>query len=54
MMEGDTIVLGSDGLFDNVYNRDIESIVKATEERSPESAQLIGNLSGGCIHAYPS
>lgn len=31
---GDTIVLGTDGLFDNLFSRDIEVFLKAYESRS--------------------
>eukprot|EP00249_Psilotum_nudum_P021012 c27935_g1_i1 orf=60-1157(+) len=39
MMKGDTIVMGSDGLFDNVYDGDIEIIVRHFGGTDKESAQ---------------
>eukprot|EP00249_Psilotum_nudum_P021016 c27935_g1_i5 orf=60-1130(+) len=39
VMEGDTIVMGSDGLFDNVYDRDIETIVRHFGGADKDSAQ---------------
>ncbi|CAM6050192.1 unnamed protein product [Sphagnum compactum] len=39
LLKGDTIVLGSDGLFDNVYDRDIESTLSVFGGSDQESAE---------------
>lgn len=42
MKEGDTIVMGSDGLFDNVYDLEIESTLRIFTISDQESAQCCG------------
>ncbi|KAL2623278.1 hypothetical protein R1flu_003483 [Riccia fluitans] len=41
VLEGDTIVMGSDGLFDNVYDADIEATVKVFSGSDEESANQL-------------
>ncbi|BBN11828.1 protein phosphatase PTC7 [Marchantia polymorpha subsp. ruderalis] len=41
LLEGDTIVMGSDGLFDNVYDSDIESTVKVFSGSDEDSANRL-------------
>lgn len=36
VMEGDVVVMGTDGLLDNMYKSEIKEIVAAEKERSPE------------------
>lgn len=43
LKEGDTIVMGSDGLFDNVYDRDIETTLSIFGGSDQESAQRSAN-----------
>lgn len=45
MKEGDTIVMGSDGLFDNVYDLEIENTLRIFTISDQESAQRCG----GCF-----
>eukprot|EP00963_Diacronema_lutheri_P012493 scaffold1771_cov343-Pavlova_lutheri.AAC.23 len=40
--EGDTVVVASDGLFDNVFDEDIAKIVAEVERRVAEEAVLLG------------
>jgi hypothetical protein len=44
LLKGDTIVLGSDGLFDNVYDRDIESTLSVFGGSDQESAERSGTV----------
>ena len=43
LTEGDTIVMGSDGLFDNVYDQDIESTLSLFGGSDQESVERTGN-----------
>lgn len=43
LTEGDIIVMGSDGLFDNVYDQDIESTLRSFGGSDQESAERSGN-----------
>ncbi|KAF3454856.1 hypothetical protein FNV43_RR05304 [Rhamnella rubrinervis] len=43
LMEGDVIVMGSDGLFDNVFDREIVSTISRYKEVS-EAAKALANL----------
>ncbi|XAR60780.1 Phosphoprotein phosphatase [Bertholletia excelsa] len=43
LMEGDTIVMGSDGLFDNIFNNEITSTL-ATCKDAAEAAKALANL----------
>lgn len=45
LKEGDTIVMGSDGLFDNVYDLEIENTLRIFTISDQESAQRCG----GCF-----
>jgi protein phosphatase PTC7 len=53
VLEGDVIVMGSDGLFDNVYDYEIESIIRAfngsDEDFSSQAAGALASLA--CKHA---
>ena len=40
--KGDIIIVASDGLFDNVYDKDIEKIVTSISDSESTSAQEIG------------
>lgn len=41
---GDTLVMGSDGLFDNMFDRDIEAVVSLFND-TPEAAGTTGEVS---------
>ncbi|KAK1286108.1 putative protein phosphatase 2C 26 [Acorus calamus] len=43
LLEGDTIVMGSDGLFDNVYDHEIVSTISRYKDVA-EAAKVLGNL----------
>ncbi|CAN6469727.1 unnamed protein product [Victoria cruziana] len=43
VMEGDTIVMGSDGLFDNVFDHEIVSIT-STHKDAPDAARALASL----------
>ncbi|KAF9665848.1 hypothetical protein SADUNF_Sadunf16G0166600 [Salix dunnii] len=51
VMEGDTIVMGSDGLFDNVFDHEIVSIVAGHSDVT-EAAKALANLAS--IHSMNS
>jgi serine/threonine protein phosphatase PrpC len=42
VQEGDVIIVGSDGLFDNVYDKDIENLVTPICNSEMKDAQGIG------------
>lgn len=42
VQEGDTIVMGSDGLFDNVFDKDIASVVKVFGGKDQVAVQRSG------------
>ncbi|KAH9309231.1 hypothetical protein KI387_037142, partial [Taxus chinensis] len=48
IMEGDIVIMGSDGLFDNVFDREIESVVSSFGGSEPEvvekAAQALADL----------
>lgn len=44
LKEGDAIVMGSDGLFDNVFDRDIESTLSIFGGTDAEAAERCGKL----------
>lgn len=44
LQEGDTLVLGSDGLFDNVFDQDMAALVAVFGGPSQEAVQNTGNL----------
>lgn len=44
LKEGDSIVMGSDGLFDNAYDRDIETTLSIFGGSDQESAERCGKV----------
>ncbi|GFP89708.1 probable protein phosphatase 2c 26 [Phtheirospermum japonicum] len=46
LMEEDTVVMGSDGLFDNIFDREIISVVRSCVDVS-DAAKAIANLAHG-------